>query len=64
MLIQEYNIRHKMNWPPEVIYSGELLQHLGFIFLLDFGWANCVDKATDQYIAYLEYAHQRETNGY
>ena len=64
MLIQEYNIRHKMKWPPVVIYAGEFLEHLGHIFLVDFGPADATSKAADQYIAYLEYVNERESLGY
>lgn len=64
MLIREYALRTKKTFPPEVIYAGEFLENLGHIFLVDFGASNAVDKAADQYIAYLEYVYQREFNGY
>ena len=64
VLIREYALRTKKTFPPEVIYAGEFLENLGHIFLVDFGASNAVDKAADQYIAYLEYVYQREFNGY
>ena len=64
MLIREFNIRYEKNIPDVVLYAGELLEHLGHIFLVDFGTANCIDKATAQYIAYLQYVHEREMRGY
>ena len=64
MLMKEYAIRYKKIFPPEVEYSGEFLENLGHIFLVDFGASNAIDKATDQYITYLEYINDRETRGY
>ena len=64
MLMKEYALRYKKTFPPEVLYAGEMLEYLGHIFLVDFGASNALDKATDQYITYLEYINDRETRGY
>ena len=64
MLMKEYAIRYKKIFPTEVEYSGEFLENLGHIFLVDFGASNAIYKATDQYITYLEYINDRETRGY
>ena len=64
MLMKEYALRYKKKFPAEVIYASEFLENLGHIFLVDFGASTAVDKATDQYIIYLEYVNDRDKRGY
>lgn len=64
MLMKEYARTSGRLFTDVELYAGQMLERLGFIFLIDFGWATAVDKAVEQNIAYLEYAHQRENNGY
>lgn len=64
MLMSEYNLRFHKNWDPVSLYASEFLEHLGHIFGLDFGYANAIDKAADQYVAYLEFVNERDQRGY
>ena len=64
MLIREFDLRYKKNLPEMVLYAGTTLERYGFIFLVDFGIQNAVDKAASVYIGWLEDEHQREMNGF
>ena len=64
MLMKEYARKNGKQFTDLELYAGMMLERLGFIFLIDFSWSNAVDKATEQNIAYLEYAHEREQRGY
>ncbi len=64
MLMSEYALRYNKSFPPEAVYASEFLEHLGHIFLKDFGSGNAIDKAADQYILYLEFLNERDMRGY
>ena len=64
MLIREFDLRYKKNLPEMVLYAGTTLERYGFIFLVDFGIQNAVDKAASAYIGWIEEEHQREMNGF
>ena len=64
MLIREFNIRYNRNLPEEVLYAGDYLEHLGFIFTLDFGTETAVDRAALEYTKWLDDLHYWEYNGY
>lgn len=64
MLIREFDLRYKKNLPEMVLYAGATLERYGFLFLVDFGIQDAVDKAAKVYIGWLEEEHQREMNGF
>lgn len=64
MLMREFDLRYKKNLPEMVLYAGTTLERYGFIFLVDFGIQNAVDKAASAYIGWLEDEHQRVMNGF
>ena len=64
MLMSEYNRQYCRDYPKEVLYAGEFLEHLGMVFAKDFGNGNAVDIAANQFIMYLEFLNEGNMRGY
>ena len=64
MLMSEYNRQYCREYPLEVLYAGEFLEHLGFVFAKDFGNGNALDIAAKHFILYLEFLNERNMRGY
>ena len=64
MLIREFDLRYNKNLPEITLYAGGMLERYGFIFLVDFGIQNAIDKAANAYIGWLEEENQRDMNGF
>lgn len=48
MKIREYsNLYSKRGLPEEIVYAGEFLESRGLTFLVDFGWSNAVNIASE-----------------
>jgi hypothetical protein len=63
--MREYVLKNRVQEVTEVqIYSGEYLENLGFIFLIDFGFSNAVDKSAHAFTDYLDEQKRIEMNGY
>jgi hypothetical protein len=63
MLIREFNLRHQRNLPETVLYAGDFLEHIGFIFMIDFGVLNAIDIASTEYTKWLDDLYYWELNG-
>lgn len=46
MTIREYRDHHRPSMSDDVLAAGEFLESNGFRFLVDFGTANALDKAS------------------
>ena len=48
MKIREYNVNYsRYGLPDEVVAAGEFLEARGYRFLIDFGWQNAIDRASE-----------------